>query len=264
MVGETSAAASGARRLSIWPFIAVVVVYLGIVQGLGAFLTRDIDVRYAAPTTADELWRSITVPVGASLLFVVVVVAALRWWRPVLVDDRPVRGWVIALAVIMAVAALLGVNYSGLADRGTGFALLLGLTMLMVGFAEEAMFRGVGLTVFRTNGFSEGRAALWSSVVFGLAHATNLISAGPKAFVQVLVTAVAGYVFYLIRRRSGGLLVPAVLHGLWDFSLLSGAVVPGRTYAGSVIVVIGLVVLIVVVLVRRGHVEPEAGDRSPA
>ena len=38
--------------------------------------------------------------------------------------------------------------------------------------------------------------------------------------------AVAGYFFYLARRVSGGLVVPAILHGLWDFSLVSGSVVP--------------------------------------
>jgi hypothetical protein len=58
-----------------------VVVYLAIVQGLGWVLTRGLDADYAAPTTVEELWRGITVPV-------------LGWWRPVLVDDRPVRRWV--------------------------------------------------------------------------------------------------------------------------------------------------------------------------
>lgn len=57
-------------------------------------------------------------------------------------------------------------------------------------------------------------------MLFGVAHATNLFSEGPKAAIQVLVTLVAGYFFYLVRRWSGGLLVPALLHGLWDFGLI--------------------------------------------
>jgi dienelactone hydrolase len=52
------------------------------------------------------------------------------------------------------------------------------------------------------------RGPAWTCLLFGLAHATNLISEGPKALVQVLVTAVAGYFFYLIRRVSHGLVVP--------------------------------------------------------
>jgi membrane protease YdiL (CAAX protease family) len=244
------------RRMSIWAFVAVVVVYLAILQGLALFLTRDVDVRYAAPTTSDELWRSITVPVAASLVFVTAIVGVLGWWRPVLVDGSPVASWTIAVPITMFAVVVLATNYGGLADRGLGFTLLLLVSMLMVGLAEEGMFRGLGVTVFRKNGFSEGKVALWSSVVFGLAHSTNLISTGPKAFVQVLVAALAGYFLYLIRRRSGGLLVPALIHGLWDFSLVSAAVVPGKSYLGPMLNVLAVVVLAVVVITRRHHIEP--------
>ena len=99
--------------------------------------------------------------------------------------------------------------------------------------------------------------ALWSSVIFGLAHATNLISEGPKAFLQVLATAIAGYFLYLIRRSSGGLLVPAVVHGLWDFGLISSSVVAGRSYVGSGLFILADIVLLIIVLVRRHQIEPE-------
>jgi uncharacterized protein len=218
----------GVRRLPVAAFIGIVVVYLLIVQGLGAVLTRALDAEYAAPTTIEELWRGISVPVAVSLVFVYGVVAVLGWWRPVLIDHKPVRRWVRLLAIIMVVTVLAGINYAGLADKDAGFVVLLLLTALGVGFAEEGMFRGLGVTTFRVNGFPEARVALWSSVIFGLAHATNLFSEGPKAFAQVLATAVAGYFFYLIRRSSGGLVVPAVLHGLWDFGLITSSVVAGR------------------------------------
>lgn len=246
------------RRLAVWQWIALVVVYLIVVQGLGLVLSSGVDAKYGAPTTVDVLWRTITVPVAASLVFVFAIVAYLRWWRPVLVDDKPVQRWVIAVPVIMVVSILVVTNYGGLADRGVGFALLLLLSTLMVGFAEEGMFRGLGVTVFRSNGFTEGKVALWSTVLFGLAHATNLLTEGPKALLQVLTTIVAGYFFYLIRRRSGGLLVPAVLHGLWDFSLISAQVVPGSAYPLAFVGILTMVVLAVLVLVRRKHIEPVA------
>ncbi|WP_328604949.1 CPBP family intramembrane metalloprotease [Amycolatopsis sp. NBC_00345] len=251
------------RRMPVWGFVVVVLVYLALIQGLGLFLTRDTPIVYAGPTTVNELWRSITLPVGASLVFVGLVVAALRWWRPVARDDRPVRRWVLAVPVIMLAIAVLAVNYGGLADRGPGFTVLLLLSTLLVGFAEEGMFRGIGIAVFRDNGFTEAKVALWSTVVFGLAHATNLISTGPKAFVQVLVAALSGYFLYLIRRRTGGLLIPAIAHGLWDFSLISSSVRPGQGYFGPLLNVLGLVVLTIVVLVRRRHIEPEAHHGNP-
>ncbi|MEU7524795.1 CPBP family intramembrane glutamic endopeptidase [Saccharothrix sp. NPDC042600] len=246
---------AGTRRLPVWGFLAVVVAYLVVLQGLGALLTRGIDAKYAAPSTADQVWRSITVPVGASLLLGVLVVAYLRWWRPVLVDDRPVRRWVLAVPVIQLVAIALMVNYGGLAERGLGFTALLLLSALFVGFGEELMFRGVGVTAFRANGFSEGKVALWTTVIFGVVHASNLFSEGVGAFAQVFAAALSGYFFYLGRRVGGGLLLPAVVHGLWDFSLISGSVVPGESYPLTMISFLALIVLTVLVLVRREHVE---------
>jgi uncharacterized protein len=243
------------RGLPIWAYVVIVAVYLVIVQGAAQLLTAGLDIKYAAPTSVNELWRSITVPVWASLVFVYAVVGALGWWRPVFTDDKPVQRWVRTIAIIMVVAALAGMNYTGLGHKGAGFTVLMVLTFLGVGFAEEGMFRGLGVAAFRVNGFTEGKVALWTCVVFGLAHGTNLISEGPKAVFQVLVTAVAGYFFYLIRRASAGLVVPALVHGLWDLGLISAAVVAGKTYLGFSLFILADIILVVILLIRRHHIE---------
>ena len=114
---------------------------------------------------------------------------------------------------------------------------------LFIGVSEELMFRGIGVTAFRQAGFTEGKVALWTCVLFGLAHATNIFSEGLGALPQVLVTAVAGYFFYVTRRVSGLLIVSMIIHGLWDFGLFTTtlstptsiggvAVHPGRHRAG--------------------------------
>jgi len=251
-----------AGRTTVGAYLGLVVLYLVVVQGLGLLFTRGIDTTYAAPTTIDAIWRSITLPVGAGLVLVVVAIGVLRRWRPVLVDDRPVRGWVAVVPAVMLGAAVLATNYAGLADRGLGFTLLLLVSALIVGCAEEGLFRGIGVVALRERGLSEARVALWTSVIFALAHASNLITAGPKAFIQVLVTAIAGYFLYLVRRRTGSLVAAAVVHGLWDFSLLSAAVVPDRAYVGPVVNVLALVVLAIVVLVRRHHIERDTSTEA--
>jgi len=245
----------GIKRLSVVAFVAIVIVYIAILQGITIFLTRDLDVEYAAPTTVEQLWRSISVSVGVALVFVIAVISILGWWRPVLIDRRPVQRWVIIVPIFMVLIILAGTNYAGLADKGAGFTLLFLLSSLAVGFGEELMFRGVGVTVFRVNGFSEGRVALWSTVIFGLAHASNVFAEGSKVALQVVVTILAGYFFYLIRRRSG-ILLAALVHGLWDFGLISGAIVEDETYAGTALFVVANVVLGVILLVRRHRIEP--------
>ena len=147
------------------------------------------------------------------------------------------------------------INWGGLAEKPAGFVLLLVLGALCVGFAEEGMFRGIGVTVFRTNEFSEGKVALWSSIVFGAAHLTNALTSGGAAVGQAVAVSFAGYFFYLVRRRSGGLVLGAVLHGMFDFSIFSGSVVEGESYPGSGAAILCYLVLGGVLLVRRRQIE---------
>lgn len=255
---STNSAAAGAagRHLGVVGFVVLVVIYLAVIQGGGQLLTIGRDVGYLDVSTIDMLWRTILVPVGVSMVLTYGVIAWLGWWRPVWVDNLPVRRWVIIVPIIMILSILVVTDYAGLVGKGLTFSLLLLLGSLMVGFTEEAMFRGLGVTVFRRRGFTEGKVALWSTLIFGLAHSSNLITEGPRAFLQVLATIIAGYFFYLIRRRTGGLLIPALVHALWDFSLISGQVTPGRTYALAIVAVVTMIVLAIIVLVRRTHIEP--------
>ena len=157
---------TGARRLSIPAFIAIVVVDLAILQGVGALGQAQLDgFEEGRFRTSEEVALGLLLPVGLSVAFVYAVVAALGWWRPVLVDDRPVQRRVWVVPVVFGIAVLLAIDYAAQAETGAGFVLLLLLAALCVGFGEEGMFRGIGVTTFRVNGFSEGRVALWSSAV---------------------------------------------------------------------------------------------------
>jgi uncharacterized protein len=246
------------RKLPVWAFVVLAIVYLTILQGLVRVLTPDLAVGYARFTSVAEIWRALLMPFAVSVLFVVAVVTALGWWRPVLRDHRPVRRWVWVVPIIMGVAVLGGINYPELAGKGVGFTLLLLLGALLVGCSEEGMYRGIGVTTFRVNGYSEGKVALWSSVAFGLSHATNLFSVGRIAFLQVLAAAVAGYLLYLIRRLGGGLMLPVMVHGLRDFGLLTSRLgEDGAVYAGTGLFVLADLVVVVILLVRRRQIEPE-------
>jgi len=245
----------GIRRLSIAAFIAIVVVYLVIAQGVGVLAVASLEgFETGRLETSEQVAVGLLLPIGLSLVFVYAVVAALGWWRPVFVDDRPVRRWVWVVPIIFLLAVVAAIDYSDLADKGIGFVVLLLLAALCVGFAEEGMFRGVGVTVFRVNGLSEGRVALWSSVVFGAVHLTNALSTGGTAVAQAIAVSFAGYFFYLTRRVSGGLIMPAIVHGLFDFSILSGAVA-GGAYAGGIAAMLAYPVVAVILLVRRHRIE---------
>jgi hypothetical protein len=244
------------RRIPVVVFIAIVVAYLVVLQLVGRVATAGLHEDFGQFTRIDEVTRGLLLPVGLSLILVYGVVTALGWWRPVFVDDRPVRRWVWVIPGILALSTLAAINYGGLGHKSIGFVVLLLIGALMVGFAEEGMFRGIGVTTFRLNGFSEGKVALWSSVVFGAAHLTNVFSGNGAAVAQAVIVTFAGYFFYLTRRVSGGLVIPAILHGMFDFSLISTAVVSGKTYAGALAAIAAYLIIGVVLLVRRHRIEP--------
>lgn len=170
----------GIRRLPIWGFLVIAATYLGIVQGLAFVLTRGDDVEYGVFRSSRDVWTNLIPALLAAFVFVYAVVAVLGWWRPVFIDHRSVRRWVWIVPGLMFAACVAGMYYAGLADKGAGFVVTLAIAMLLVGFGEEGMFRGIGVTAFRVNGYPEWRVALWTSLVFGLAHATNLFQEGPR------------------------------------------------------------------------------------
>ncbi len=151
------------------------------------------------------------------------------------------------------------IDYGALADKGLGFTLVLLISTQLVGWGEKGMFRGIGVTVLRTHGLREGQVALCSSLIFGAVHLTNAIGHGAHAIPQAIAVSLAGYFFYLMRRVSHGNVVNSVIHGRFDFSLISGsAILANQVYLGSLSGVTVYLVLGVVLLVRRHRIEPAA------
>jgi uncharacterized protein len=256
------------RSLGVPGFIVLVIAYLALLKVSGLIIESGMSGDSGDLFTTEEVALRVLLPIGISVLFVYAVVGFLGWWRPVFKDDKPVQPWLIVVPIVLVLSILAAINYAGLAEKPVGFIIVLLAGALCVGFAEEGMFRGIGVTVFRTNGFTEGKVALWSSVVFGAAHLTNALTAGGAAIGQAIIVSFAGYFFYLVRRRSGGLVVGALLHGMFDFSLISGGVIEGKTYAGSIAGILCYLILGVILITRRHRIEPDGAlgrvERSPA
>ncbi|NHC13130.1 CPBP family intramembrane glutamic endopeptidase [Motilibacter deserti] len=246
------------RALSYAAFGAVVVAYLAIIAGVGRLVRAVADLDDELTTTRG-VQLTMWVPLGLALLFTYAVVAVLGWWRPVLRDDRPVRRWVWAVPVIFVVCIALAIDYAALGDKTVGYVLALLIATQLVGWGEEGMFRGIGVTTLRDHGLSEGKVALWSSMVFGAVHIVNALgSRGAQAVPQAIAVSFAGYFFYLIRRASGGNWLNSVIHGLFDFSILTGTVilVDQEAYVGALAAILAYLACAVLVLARRRSIDP--------
>ncbi|MEV7929440.1 type II CAAX endopeptidase family protein [Kitasatospora sp. NPDC088779] len=262
---DPPAAADHGRRLTWLGYALIVIVDLGIIQGLGAAIHVDNGNSRSQFPTTEAIVHNALIPIGASIVFVSAVITWLRWWPAVFRYRAPVRRWVHLVPISMIVAAVAGLNYGHLAQQQASLVVCLLVLGVFVGVGEELMFRGVGVQVFRRAGLSEGRTALFSSVVFGLVHVSNAISTGPQAIGQAVIVATSGYFFYLCLRVGGVILLPMLVHGLWDTSLISNLVGPEPGVSVGMVLLIALqIALIVVLIVRRKRIEPSvAVDQGP-
>jgi membrane protease YdiL (CAAX protease family) len=191
---------------------------------------------------------------ATALLVALAGVQLFGWWRPVLQETRRVRPWVWVVPIALLIVHVAFTDYGRLAEAGIALSasLLLGTTLVAAG--EELLYRGVVLTFMRER-YRETMAAVVTALVFGLCHAPG----GPLNMVSA---AVHGYLLYYARRVSGGLVVPIVLHSLYDFSVYSSATTAHPDPAGNASpanVLVALVLLVVmVVLHRRAEPRPSA------
>lgn len=118
--------------------------------------------------------------------------------------------WVVPVVFIVSIA--LAIDYSALSQKSLGFILALVVATQMVGWGEEGMFRGIGVVTLRDHGLTEGKVALWSSVIFGAVHITNLNDQG--AYVgsgaAILAYLVCGLLLLVRRRRIEPVVYPDV------------------------------------------------------
>ena len=87
--------------------------------------------------------------------------------------------------------------------------------------------RGIVVGGARRTWNREGFALVASSVLFGLFHLPNWLlgQSLPTTIRQVVVTALLGMVFFALRRASGTLLTCIVLHAVYDWMIIQGALV---------------------------------------
>jgi membrane protease YdiL (CAAX protease family) len=181
-------------------------------------LVSAVDYTAIADSTGNVV-RAVLIPSAVAALLLAGLTSWLGWWRPVLRDDLGAPTWLWAVPALLVVGigvSLVTADYSTLPS---GFVPVLLVGALLVGFNEEIVFRGLAIVGFRGDQ-PEWRVWLFSSLAFGLLHGANLVLGQPLGLTvsQVGIAFIAGSVFYTIRRVTGTIVAPMLIHGLWDFS----------------------------------------------
>jgi membrane protease YdiL (CAAX protease family) len=206
------------REPSVWKGIALYLGYLAIFFTTWTINGVDYN-RIGENAETTKLWYAFPTLFGCA--FLVLAISILGWWRMVLFDtSKAGPRWVWILPVVMAVIILN--NFLGMPSGKLSPELLLwsSLGAVGVGFGEEMITRGSMIVALRSR-FGEGQVWLIGTLMFSALHVPNVIFGLPMSImpIQLLLTFIMGTGFYVIRRMSGTLILPMILHGLWDSSL---------------------------------------------
>ena len=175
--------------------------------------------------SAHNAWRVGALSLAAGSALLVGLVMLLRWdhlWRdPSRLPVTRLMQLAMAVWVLQIVVRVVGVRWGNVPPDLLAAIVASGV---LVGFAEELLFRGMLLRGLRAGGRVEWKVALWVALCFGLFHLPNvLMGMGLPGLVQVPLAATSGVVLYLFRRRYGVIWPAMVAHGTWDIStFLSG------------------------------------------
>ena len=234
-------------------FVVYVVLVVGLMRISGVEYEHFFD-------TASTTLRSAVLPLSVGAVWLIAFLAWARW-DFVFRDARRLSSgaMVWALPIVMAVALVLGLVGLSWGQFDASHVLTVLLASILVGFAEETLFRGIVLRSLRQGTRSEAAALGWTTLWFGAFHLTNLLLSEPGAVLQMFFAALSGLGFYLARRGTGALVAAMVLHGSWDFSTFLVGVHPGDGFVANLssfllaVVYVLAAVTFVVLLVRCRH-----------
>ncbi|GGJ35493.1 CPBP family intramembrane glutamic endopeptidase [Paenarthrobacter histidinolovorans] len=228
-MGQDDARTSGWKsfwdRGGWWRAVLLAVLYMVVYLGAG----QVIGLIAGDQVVAEDIFRTPqSVFIGLTLSLIVgsaalaAFVYSVGWFKP-LFAKQPVKGsWWMWAAPFFLVAAIvlrfLGINYS---SYQASVVVIMLLTGLLIGFAEEILTRGIVVKMLRDSGKSEWVVMVLSSLIFALLHSANALSGMP--IITVLVTIVFTFGFgicmYLTMRVTGNLIWPMILHALYDPTL---------------------------------------------
>lgn len=156
---------------------------------------------------------------SASLVLSIIaalLLTRLGWWKVVgfRLPNQSSDLWYFALPLLPAVITLIvGVEVTSLVLLAEFFVIT-----LLIGFAEEAIFRGLMLNALKAAGF--WRAAIITALLFGLSHALNGLAGKSmtETAAQIFYAVAFGFAFAALVLKKGILWPLVIVHFLIDFA----------------------------------------------
>ncbi len=187
------------------------ILFLGVAL-IGTPVGNQIEQRAHLPVNSGVLIQQILLAIFSALA----VVVFGGWRASGFYKPATLKNFLLTLPLLLAPVFLL--FFSGIIVIDPVQIILLVLFTALIGFAEEALCRGVMLGAFLPRGAMQ--AAILSSLIFGSMHLIQIFYGMnlSTALLYVIYAALLGFGFAGVYLRSGGAIWPLIIaHGLFDF-----------------------------------------------
>lgn len=182
-----------------------------------------------------NMFYGVLVPISMGSVVLTVIAVWSGWWAEIWRDKYHIKnhGWMHIFLVLFIIAISMNFFVGHIHSLSHSYILVSFMATILVGYSEELLTRGLLVFGARGSGFSEVKVFYIVMIVFGFVHGINFINGQGLGLTieQMLMAGLLGGVFYTIYRKTGFLVVPMILHSLWDFSLFT----QGFNYVGEII-----------------------------
>lgn len=204
-----------------WRAFLFAVLYIAVYLGVGWVAGRAGSLQPGDDPLAStgSVFFGLLLPILVMGLLLVAFLSTVSWRREVF-GPQPVTGrpWMWVAVVLVLVPIGLHLAATDWSSYGVTMILTVFALGLCIGFAEEVLTRGVAVTMLRRAGYGEKAVMVLSSLLFGLLHATNLVSGQEVVAVAVTVVYAFGFgtMMYLSMRVTGSIVPAILLHAATD------------------------------------------------
>lgn len=202
--------------------LLIVIFYAGLLVVIEMF----IGVPYTEfSRSTNNMLYGVLIPISIGSIVLTCIALWSGWWKDLWRDKYHIKDhmWMHIFLVLFIVAVVANFLVGHINTLDPTYILITLVATILVGYSEELLTRGLLVRGSRGSGFSEVKVFYIVMIVFGFIHGINFINGQGLALTieQMLMAGLLGGVFYTIFRKTGFLIVPMIVHSLWDFSLFT-------------------------------------------
>lgn len=209
--------------------IVVYIIILTSIQKLSGVPYTEIS------KSSSNMLYGVLIPVLTGSIILTLFGLWSGWWKNVWKDKYQIKNhnWMHLFLILTVIAILANFTCRGGISHDGTFILFALIATALVGYSEELLNRGFLVLGARESGLTEIKVFLIVLLVFGGLHGVNMFIGQPiiPTITQMIYAGLFGGVYYAIFRKNGFLVIPMILHWMFDFSNFTSPTIQYQLFA---------------------------------